>query len=289
MAPFLIGHWSDLNARTGCTVLLFNRLVPAVIDVRGGSPATRETDLLASDALVGQVNAILLSGGSAFGLGAADGVVQFLRERGQGWPTNVMAVPIVAAAALFDLGVGAATWPTADAGYQACRNAVGVEWIDVGRIGVGAGATLRKLWPGLHPRAGGFGYATESVGNAGRVHAFVAVNAVGDLAAAGESDPRRALLTDPSAAVAHREATTLGVVIIEGASSHRALRRVAVAAHDGYARSLVPAHTLFDGDLVFACATERAADTDPRTELRLAVAAELATEAAIRTAVPDVD
>lgn len=286
MAPFLIGHWTDAVARTGCTVFLFSRLVPAVVDVRGGSPATRETDLLTGDALVGQVNAILLTGGSAFGLGAADGVMRFLLERGQGWPTAVMPVPIVPAAALFDLGVGSATWPNADSGYQACRDAVGVAWVKLGQVGVGAGATIRKLWPETHPRTSGFGYGVETTDSLTSVHAFVAVNAVGDIAGDDGADPRRVLLENSPSAVVQRESTTLGVVVVEGACSHRALRRIAIAAHDAYARALVPAHTLYDGDLVFACATDNAAELDPRTELRLSLAAEMAMESAIRNAVP---
>jgi L-aminopeptidase/D-esterase-like protein len=286
MAGFRVGHWTDYEAKTGCTVVLFDSLVPAVVDVRGGAPATRETDLLAADRMVGKVDAILLTGGSAFGLSAADGVMQFLRDQGRGWPTAVMPVPIVAAAALFDLGVGSPVWPGPEAGFAACGGAVAPDEIAVGAVGAGTGATVRKLWPNRPALPGGIGYASEGLPDGSTIHALVAVNAVGEIVAGDQADvPRRELLTTSEEMPTEREATTRGVVIVDGTSTARALRRVAVAAHDGYARAIVPAHTTFDGDIVLACATGGLAEDRLEREVMLCIAAELAVERAIRSAV----
>ncbi len=250
MPTFQIGHWTDPVARTGCTVILFDQLVPAVVDIRGGAPATRETDLLQPDKLVGQVDAILLTGGSAFGLGASDGVMRFLAERGRGWPTSVTPVPIVSAAALFDLAVGEARWPDADAGYAACVAANSIHEIATGPVGAGTGATVRKLWPSLDALRGGFGTGTRKTSDGTIVHALVVVNAIGDVAGTGSFGEE----TPPSGSndsLNEREATTLGVIVIDGSCDPVSLRRVAISTHDAYARLIRPCHTLFDGDLVY--------------------------------------
>lgn len=287
MSGFRIGHWTDDINRTGCTVAIFDQLVPAVCDVRGGAPATRETDLLSAERLVGQVDAILLTGGSAFGLAAADGVMTYLREQGRGWPTHVMPVPIVPTAALFDLGVGNPVWPNAEAGYSACLAAVSPELVEIGQIGAGTGATYRKLWPDFTALPGGFGYASILIPGGPQVHALVAINAVGDVRRAGVEPADRARWIGHTAQseVSERESTTLGIVIVEGSISKRGLRRLTVAAHDAYARLIVPSHTLFDGDIVFAAALHSSAMEDPMTETQVALATELAMEAAIRSAV----
>jgi L-aminopeptidase/D-esterase-like protein len=154
-ASFSVGHWSDAADQTGCTVVLFDRLVPAVVDVRGGAPGTRETDLLAADRLVGQVDAILLTGGSAHGLAAADGVMEFLRERRRGYQTQSGPVPIVSAAVIFDLAVGMPVWPTSQDGYAACVSAQPLSSSETGSIGAGMGATTSKLWTNRAAKSGG--------------------------------------------------------------------------------------------------------------------------------------
>lgn len=285
-ASFSVGHWTDPTARTGCTVILFDRLVPAVVDVRGGAPGTRETDLLAGDRLVGQADAILLTGGSAFGLAAADGVMRFLRERGRGFPTSAGPVPIVPSAVIFDLAVGQPVWPTADAGFAACQVAAPVTASGTGAIGAGAGATCRKLWSAKPPRPGGFGWATVEVANSVALHAMAVVNAVGDIRDEEWVDERSSLLTaSPSAALDERSATTLVSVVVDGECDHRTLRRLAISAHDAMARVIVPCHTLFDGDVVFAAQTGRSIEFAPHDALQLSVATELAVEEAITIAV----
>jgi L-aminopeptidase/D-esterase-like protein len=281
---FTVGHWTDDANRTGCTVILFDRLVPAVVDVRGGAPGTRETDLLASDRLVGQVDAILLTGGSANGLVAADGVMRFLRERGRGFQTAAGPVPIVPAAVIFDLTVGNATWPTADGGYAACRAARPLEESGSGRIGAGTGATYRKLWPNREPLPGGFGWSTVGTSEHTAVHALAVVNAVGDVVDADWVDERPALL-DGAHELDERSATTLVAVVVDGPADQRTLRRIASSAHDAMARTIVPCHTLWDGDLVFAAHTGEISEVPLPDALRLTIAAELAVENAVSSAV----
>jgi len=277
-ATVQIGHWTDVEARTGCTVILFDRLVQAVVDVRGGAPGTRETDLLAADRTVGAVDAILLTGGSAHGLAAADGVMQFLREAGRGVGTSAGRVPIVSAAVIYDLGVGQATWPTTDAGYAAATQALPIVSAVMGRVGVGIGATYRKAWPDLGSLHGGLGIASHAAGDQGDVWAVVAFNALGDIV-----DQREALLANPQAQ-AERTNTTLIAVILDGPADDRTLRRCAIAAHDGLARSVFPAHTQWDGDLAYVCTTVSEQQLDQRKSFAWAVATELAVEAAIRLA-----
>jgi len=286
-ATFGVGHWTDSLAGTGCTVVLFDRLVPTVVDVRGGAPGTRETDLLSSDRLVGQADAILLTGGSAFGLAAADGVMRFLRERNRGFQTAAGPVPIVPAAVIFDLGVGSPEWPIAECGYAACEAARPLADSGRGPIGAGTGATIRKLWPDQQPMPGGFGWATIHATDHTAVHAICIVNAVGDIKGEGSPDSRGQLLTH-AAPQDDRTSTTLVAVIVDGDADQRCLRRIAVSAHDGMARAIVPCHTLWDGDLVFVSQTGATSEISPPDTLRLTVAAELAVESAIRSAVESV-
>ena len=284
MATFQVGHWTDSLARTGCTVILFDQLVPAIIDIRGGAPATHETDLLQPDKLVGQVDAILLTGGSAFGLAASDGVMRFLAERGRGWPTSVIPVPIVTAASLFDLGVGEARWPDSNAGYSACLDARPVIAVSTGAVGAGTGATIRKMWPTIQLQRGGFGIGTERVTNGTAVHALVAVNAVGDVVGT-DSFGNKLSATNTDQTITEREATTLGVIIVDGLCDTTTLRRIAVSTHDAYARAIHPCHTLFDGDLVYVAQTGSTVDVDRSITVELCQAAELAMDTAIRSAV----
>lgn len=283
-ATFAVGHWTDSNARTGCSVILFDRLVPAIVDIRGGAPGTRETDVLAQDRLVGQADAFLLTGGSANGLTAADGVMQFLRERQRGFPTAAAPVPIVPAAVIFDLAVGDPTWPTAESGYSACQAAGPITDSPIGLIGAGVGATTAKLWPGSTPSAGGLGWSVVPIGDNRSVYAIAVVNAVGEIVTEGWTD-KRSMLLSGSAGPGDRAATTLVVVVVDDDADERTLRRIGISAHDAMARAIVPCHTLWDGDLVFAAQTGSTTQVDQTDIVRLTVAAELAVEQAIRASI----
>jgi L-aminopeptidase/D-esterase-like protein len=279
-----IGHWTSESGSTGCTVVVFDRLTPAAADVRGGAPGTRETDLLGPGRSVGSVDAIVLTGGSAFGLATADGVMRWLRERNRGYPTHAGPVPIVAAAVLFDLDPRAPAPPDAESGYKACGNLQALPAAFAGRVGAGAGATYQKLWGPERIRRGGIGIASVELPQ-GRVTAVVALNAVG--APATQSDApagvglvRREALLTASLASLEREATTIGVIVVEAPADRALLARCAVAAHDGLARSIVPAHTALDGDVFFAAGTiDGTADASSR--LTIPLATELAVERAI--------
>lgn len=276
-----IGHWTDVENRTGCTVIVFPQSLLTTVDARGGAPGTRETDVLGSANLVRRADAILLTGGSAFGLAAADGVMQGLREQGRGFPTAAGPVPIVPAAVLFDLANGRPVWPEAASGRGALIAAVPVTVASRGAVGAGTGATVGKISGA--PRPGGLGIATIAVGS-GSVTAIIAVNATGVVAGA---DPRPSLLAlahDEQAPIGLHENTTIGAVIIDGVADSVALARCAIAAHDGLARMIVPCHTVFDGDTVFV-STLQEGQADPIQILRLSVATELAVEQAVRDAI----
>jgi L-aminopeptidase/D-esterase-like protein len=284
-----VGHWTDHEAKTGCTVVLFDSPAPTVADVRGGAPGSRETDLLAPGMLVRRADAILLTGGSAFGLTAADGVMRFLQEQGRGVTTPAGPVPIVPTAVIFDLAVGRPAAPDAESGRAACLAAGPIERIERGRVGVGCGATTGKMFA-ADPHRGGFGVSTVGWPG-GSVTALVAVNAVGSIVDPstgrgvlnGEPDQRERLL-DAAAVFGGREATTLAVVLVDAPDDEAGLRRCAVAAHDAFARTIRPCHTIFDGDLVFA-AGMRTGFPLPVDIARVAMATELATERAVIDAV----
>ncbi len=276
-----VGHWTDTQNRTGCTVIVFPQSLLTTVDARGGAPGTRETEVLGPANLVRRADAILLTGGSAFGLAAADGVMQGLREQERGFPTAAGPVPIVPAAVLFDLATGTPVWPDAVSGRAALIAAVPVARAGRGAVGAGTGATVGKI--GGAPRPGGLGIATIAVGS-GSVTAIIAVNATGVVAG---TDPRPMLLAlaNPEhPLIGLHENTTIGAVIIEGVADSVALARCAIAAHDGLARMIVPSHTVFDGDTIFV-ATLQDGPTDPIQILRLSIATELAVEQAVRDAV----
>lgn len=267
-----VGHWTDRDAATGCTVILCPAEgAVAGVDVRGFAPGTRETALLDPTCMVERVNAILLSGGSAFGLAAADGVMRWLEERGRGFETGVARVPIVPAAILFDLGVGRAdVRPGAAAGYAAC-DAASADPVAQGSVGAGTGATLGKLNGLRFAMKGGIGSASRHLGSGIVVAALVAVNAVGDVIdpASGQilAGTRRAdgRFADSMTILAGRleqnfrditgQNTTLAVVAANVALSKAEATVAARMAHDGLARAIRPIHTSFDGDTVFALAT----------------------------------
>jgi len=263
-----VGHWTNLEAATGCTVVLCPEGAVAGVDVRGSAPGTRETDLLAPINLVEKVNAILLSGGSAFGLAAAEGVMRWLEEGGYGFDVGLAKVPIVPAAILFDLGIGSATVrPDAAAGYAACEAATGGPAADEGNVGAGTGATVGKMLGLAQATKGGLGTASRQIGGGLVVAALAVVNAIGEvidpdtgriLAGArsvGGSGFTPSLELMASRAAGQQAAlknTTLAVVATNVALTKVEATKVAQMAHDGLARVIRPAHTMFDGDTIFA-------------------------------------
>ncbi len=252
-----VGHVTDAEAITGCTVVLATDGAIAGVDVRGAAPGTRETDLLRPGSLVERIHAVCLAGGSAFGLAAADGVMRWLAERGIGFATEGGPVPIVPAAILFDLGIGRAdARPTADDGYAACGAAEsGVGPIE-GSVGAGTGATVAKLAGPAAIRKGGVGTAARRVGD-GRILAALAVcNALGNVVGSdGRMIAGSRHLPAPPLAPRHLEHTTLAVIGTDLDLDHSQCTRLAQLGHDALARSIVPVHTMFDGDTVFALST----------------------------------
>jgi L-aminopeptidase/D-esterase-like protein len=244
----LVGHYQRLGDgwATGTTVILFPEGTTGGVDGRGGAPGTRETDLLAPENLVQHINAVCLSGGSAYGLAAADGVMRWLAERNRGFRVGVEpyeVVPIVPAAVLFDLPRGA--WgnrPDADFGYRACEAAAGGE-VAQGRVGAGTGAKVGSL-------LGGIGTASVEV-DGFTIGALAAVNAFGEAMNPDTGAPFSAT-PDPSPTDLN---TTIGVVVVDAKLSKAECRRLAMSAHDGLARAVRPAHSMFDGDTIFAAAT----------------------------------
>jgi len=261
-----VGHDTNLQAGTGCTVILCDPPAIGGVDVRGGAPATRETDQLHPMHLVGEVHAILLTGGSAFGLDAAGGVVRYLEGQHIGYDVGVARVPIVPAAALFDLGFGSASIrPDAAAGYRACEQAT-AEPVIQGTVGAGTGATVGKMFGPAFAMKGGLGSASTQLADGTLVGAIVAVNAFGDVVdsktqqvLAGTRNPLESgslfSATNPFSN------TTIAVVATNAALSKEAVNKVAQMAHNGLAQVIRPAHTMFDGDTIFALASRSTAQT----------------------------
>lgn len=281
-----IGHWTDSVARTGCTVIVLPPGTTASGEVRGGAPATRDFALLAPERLVECVDAVVLTGGSAFGLAAADGVMAVLEAEGRGFDTPHGPVPIVVAMALYDLGVGdAAVRPDAAAGRHAATHRSGVS--PTGQVGAGTGATVSKWLGAEHAEPGGLGIASVRRDDL-VVGAVVAVNAAGSAgAAAGRAFEQVAdgSFDDWRARTQPLSNTTLGVVVTNAALSKLDCFWVAQGGHDALARELVPAHTRSDGDAVVAAATgEVPADTDDVRLLAVAAAAK-----AVRCAVATIE
>lgn len=268
VAGITVGHWTDERAATGCTVILGPRdgMVAAAY-TRGRATGTRELDALDPKHLVPRIHALLLTGGSAYGLGAADGVMRWLAERGRGFPIAGTVVPIVPTAVIFDLALGSATWPTAEQGYAAC--AVASSEVAQGSCGVGTGATVGKVLGLEGAMKGGVGTWAERRGDL-VVGALVAVNAFGDVRDAQGAilagARREGRFVDACAVLAAGNApprsaagpgthTTLGVVACNAALTQLELAQLAVMAWDGLAQRITPAGTAFDGDIVFALST----------------------------------
>ncbi|MCH7745101.1 MAG: P1 family peptidase [Chloroflexi bacterium] len=267
-----VGHYTDRKAATGCTVILCEAGAAGGVDVRGSSPGTRETDLLRPMNAINEVHAILLSGGSAFGLDAASGVVRYLEENDIGLHRGEAIIPIVPAAILYDLGlVTHKIRPGADDGYSACERASDGP-IAEGSIGAGTGATVCKLLGADHAVKGGIGTASIDLGDGLIVGAIVAVNAIGGIydIDTGEmiAGPREddgvtmresmALITAPGFTRPERPSpsnTTIGVVATNAVLTKEQANKLASVAHDGLAMAIRPAHTMGDGDTMFALAT----------------------------------
>jgi len=264
-----VGHWTDPVGLTGCTVILCPPGTVGSGEVRGGAPGTRETDLLRPGTLVQEVHAILLTGGSAFGLAAADGVMRFLEERSVGFETPAARVPIVPAAVLYDLGVGDPTArPGAQQGYEACAAASST--VVEGNDGAGTGATVAKLRGPDGAAPGGVGTASIREGDV-MVGVIAAVNALGEVIDdAGEVLVGSSLAADVAPEEGAGTNTTLVVVATNAALSKERAQLLARAAHDGIDRAIRPAHTLWDGDTAFALATG-AVPAEQRSLERLAV------------------
>ncbi len=279
-----VGHWTDAAARTGCTVILAeDGGMVAGVEVRGAAPGTRETDLLRPTALVDRVHAICLAGGSAFGLAAADGVMRRLAERGIGFHTGVRPVPVVPAAILFDLGVGDPNaHPTADAGHAATLAAEADEGELEGAVGAGAGATVAKLGGLADPHPGGIGSAARRLPDGSILGALVVNNALGDIHA---RDGRLLVGHRGTAAPPPIGNTTLVVVGTDAPLDRAQCRRLAEMGHDAVARGVRPAHTMFDGDVVFAVSTADGSVSSPESFMAVASAADQAIGEAIERSV----
>ena len=290
-----VGHWTNRRAATGCTVVLSEGGAVAAVDVRGGAPGTRETDVLRPGNLVDRVNAVLLSGGSAFGLDAATGVMRFLEERGVGVPTPGGPVPIVVGAVLYDLSIGRAdVRPGADAGYSACQAARPGRFAQ-GSVGAGTGATVAKAAGPTRAVKGGIGSAAEGLPGGTVVGALVSVNCFGEVVdpdsgrvLAGPRDreggfaPTLELLRLRSLVLPFGAMnSTIGVVATNARLTRDQAYRLAVVAHDGLARAVRPAHTLVDGD-VFFVVTTGARDQAPDMIALSALAARAVERAIVR-------
>ena len=282
----LVGHWTDETARTGCTVVVFPEGTTASGEIRGGAPATRDFALLAPERTVGQVDAVVLSGGSAFGLAAADGVMRWCEEQGRGFETRVGRVPIVVGLSLYDLTEGdGSVRPGSDAGYAAAHAARDA-FPALGRVGAGTGATMNK-WRGAENRVdGGLGGALLHADDV-VVGALVAVNAAGEI---NDGAVQGALIdgtykhqsADPFAESEDDEAhtnTTIGVIATNAMLDKVDCFRVARSGHNGLARALLPAHTDGDGDALVLGATGRVEADIGLVRLMAAAAVETAIRA----------
>ena len=284
-----VGHAQDHDAITGCTVILCENGAVGGVDQRGGAPGTRETDLLQPIHLIEKVHAILLSGGSAFGLDAATGVMRYLEEKGIGFDTKVAKVPIVPAAILYDLAIGKAhIRPDAEMGYSACLNASS-EPPEEGNAGAGTGATVGKILGRDQSMKGGIGCSSQEIGGKIIVGAIAAVNVFGDVIDLNEGKiiaGARTLQKGPLKlgqgeyfantmhimnSLAGRtilkfamlESTAIGVIATNAKLNKEQANKVAQMAHDGLARTISPAHTMLDGDTIFAVSCgDRKADVN---------------------------
>lgn len=267
-----VGNAQDMEAATGCTVIISEEGAVAGVDVRGGAPGTRETDLLNPVNLAEKIHAVVLAGGSAFGLDAACGVMEFLEERDIGFDVGITKVPLVCGAVLFDLAVGDyRVRPDRAMGYRACMGA-GDSRCGQGNIGAGTGAAVGKIFGMARAMKSGLGSFAVQAGDL-KIGAVVAVNALGDVFDPTTGERLAGLLNEDLNGLADTEEcligscserknfftgnTTIGVVAANARLTRTQAAKVASMAHDGYARTIRPAHTMFDGDTIFTMATGR--------------------------------
>jgi L-aminopeptidase/D-esterase-like protein len=297
---FLVGHWTDPEGATGCSVVVAPPGCRGGVDVRGGGPGTRETDVISPLAGANEVTAVMLAGGSAYGLGAADGAMRWLEERGRGYATPGGVVPIVPAAVIYDLVEGdPGARPGPDSGYAACESA-GPAVPDRGRVGAGTGAAVGKLLGRERAVPAGVGYAAARSGRGQTVAALAVVNAFGDVIGedgqvlAGPRD-EDGVTGSTAAMIAAMEAppdwtrleernTTLACVMTDASLDKAACARVARMASGGVARAIDPAFSDVDGDVAFCLAAGRGT-TDRFTVISIGTMAATVTAAAIRDAV----
>jgi L-aminopeptidase/D-esterase-like protein len=300
-AGFAIGHWTDAAGVTGCTAVIAPPGTRAGVDVRGGGPGTRETDVIAPLAGAGEATAVVLSGGSAYGLAAADGAMRWLEERGRGYRTPGGLVPIVPAAVIYDLGAGdPEARPGPEAGRAACEAArPGIP--DRGRVGAGTGAAVGKIFGRERATAAGVGYAAARSGAGETVAAVAVVNAFGDVVGAdgallagarGEDGARvstaaeiASLAQRPDWARVEERNTTLVCVLTDAALDRTGCTRVARMASAGVARAVDPVFSSIDGDVVFCLASGSPAQPDRFLSVTIGSLAATATAAAIRDSV----
>jgi L-aminopeptidase/D-esterase-like protein len=293
-----VGHFTDTRRPTGCTAILFRKGAVAGVDVRGAAPGTRDTDLLNPVNTVQQIHAIMLSGGSAYGLETAAGAMRFLEEHGIGFHIGNQIVPIVPAAILYDLSVGDGhIRPDAAAGYAACKTASSGA-VAEGSVGAGAGATVGKFFGPRSMMKSGLGTASLAIGSTGiLVGAIVAVNAVGDVVdpatgriIAGARKPDGTGFIDTMARLREGKGsgeieagrnTTIGVVATNAIFDKAQMTKIAQMAHDGLARAINPVHTTMDGDTLFAASTGTAKPTMDHGVIG-AIAAEVMAQAVLR-------
>lgn len=271
---FLIGHARDQAAATGCTVIISREGATAGVDVRGGAPGTRETDLLNPVNLVETIHAVFLAGGSAFGLDAAAGIMRYLEENRIGFDVQVAKVPIVAGAVLFDLTVGKSdVRPDGTMGYAACLDAER-NILQQGNVGAGTGASVGKIAGPDRSMKSGIGCCAVQLGEL-KVGALVAVNCLGDVVDPDSGKPLAGVLNPEKTRIMSTEAvmmknwnkkqnlfsgnTTIGAVLTNGRFTKSQAAKLAAMAHNGYARTLRPAHSMFDGDTIFAMASGKVA------------------------------
>ncbi|NTV89902.1 MAG: P1 family peptidase [Clostridiales bacterium] len=265
-----IGHAQNIEAGTGCTVILCEEGCSAGVDVRGGAPGTRETDLLNPVNMIEKIHGIVLTGGSAFGLDAASGVMRYLEEKGIGYDTGFAKVPIVPAAVLYDLNCGSADIrPDGEMGYKACLAAVEGA-VPEGNEGAGTGATVGKILGPESAMKGGLGAYCCKVGEL-VLGAVVAVNCMGDVVSPSTGEIIAGVLKPDGKSFAGTENTmlagysasalngntTIGAVITNGSMTKAQANKVASMSHDGFARTINPIHTMYDGDTIFALSTGR--------------------------------
>lgn len=268
-----VGHWTSSDERTGCTAIIFPEGTVASGEVRGGAPATREFALLDPRRTVQHIDAVVLSGGSAFGLATAHGVMQYLHSKGRGFPTRSGPVPIVVAMALFDLAADVEP-PGVHEGFHAAVAAG--PGIAHGRVGAGAGATVGS-WRGVdHQTAGGLGLGRVKSGSV-EVTALVAVNPAGDIDdGATQADVLAGRFVEPERSAPEFENTTIGVIWTNAYLDKLGCKLVAESGHDGLGRALIPAHTAGDGDALVAASTGQVEATSLTVRLLAAMAVEQA-------------